>query len=347
MIVTADPLGDFNATSQILRYSALAREITVPRIPSITQTILSATNTAAAAAAAAPAPSSSPVGSPPLHHRAFFPPGSASQPIPSPNIERTFSPCSAGGDSEHRSTMEIAALEIARLSEEVDYLRQALQSEQSARMESEAHLLSMEDKMLELEQVIREDCTTEFERRLDIEMARWRANMQVEMERGEEHWDRKIEVFERTIATADDGGNHDTTVADYNDEEEDKENVLIEDISEENDRLRRDNEILRRELVAMSPTKRVPLRERGSDAALAMAVSVGGASPKPRTAETGSPRSSRAKGSTGDGLRQKMERLRVSDDGDTTRNSSGGSPKKVRKLAAKRWDNALDQDDAF
>jgi hypothetical protein len=41
MIVTADPLGDFNATSQILRYSALAREITVPRTPSIPSTILS------------------------------------------------------------------------------------------------------------------------------------------------------------------------------------------------------------------------------------------------------------------------------------------------------------------
>jgi hypothetical protein len=40
MIVTADPLGDFNATSQILRYSALAREVAVPRIPSVT-TILS------------------------------------------------------------------------------------------------------------------------------------------------------------------------------------------------------------------------------------------------------------------------------------------------------------------
>jgi hypothetical protein len=40
MIVTADPRGDFNATSQILRYSALAREVTVPRIPSITSTIL-------------------------------------------------------------------------------------------------------------------------------------------------------------------------------------------------------------------------------------------------------------------------------------------------------------------
>lgn len=39
MIVTADALGDFNATSQILRYSALAREVTVPRIPSIASTI--------------------------------------------------------------------------------------------------------------------------------------------------------------------------------------------------------------------------------------------------------------------------------------------------------------------
>lgn len=41
MIVTADPRGDFNATSQILRYSALAREVTVPRIPSVTSQIMS------------------------------------------------------------------------------------------------------------------------------------------------------------------------------------------------------------------------------------------------------------------------------------------------------------------
>lgn len=40
MIVTADPLGDYNATSQILRYSALAREVTVPRAPSV-ESILS------------------------------------------------------------------------------------------------------------------------------------------------------------------------------------------------------------------------------------------------------------------------------------------------------------------
>lgn len=41
MVVTADPKGDFNATSQILRYSALAKEVTVPRIPSYSSTILS------------------------------------------------------------------------------------------------------------------------------------------------------------------------------------------------------------------------------------------------------------------------------------------------------------------
>lgn len=35
MIVTADPKGDYNATCQILRYSALAREVAVPRVPSV------------------------------------------------------------------------------------------------------------------------------------------------------------------------------------------------------------------------------------------------------------------------------------------------------------------------
>lgn len=33
MIITADPTGDFNTTSQILRYSALARSMTIPRAP--------------------------------------------------------------------------------------------------------------------------------------------------------------------------------------------------------------------------------------------------------------------------------------------------------------------------
>ncbi|KAK1827663.1 kinesin-like motor protein 9 [Podospora conica] len=334
MIVTADPHGDFNATSQILRYSALAREVTVPRVPSITQTILTP-----APPSSPPLPYSSPVGSPPLHGRTFFPPGATAGSYThtlSPNVERTFAPGSPGSDV-HRTTMEVAALEIARLSEELDYLRQALDAERSAREEAESHLLSMEDRMLDLEQAIREDCVTEFERRLEIEMARWRANMQVEMERGEEHWGRKIEVFERSMAAA---VSNDENMID--EESENKENVLMEDINEENDRLRRDNEILRRELACMSPTKRMPLQERGSDLGLA---------PRTNAGEPGSPRPGRSGKlnlTMEDGsLNRKLENLRVSDDSSSARNSSGStSPKKVRKLATKRWEasNADDED---
>ncbi|KAK3352500.1 P-loop containing nucleoside triphosphate hydrolase protein [Lasiosphaeria hispida] len=338
MIVTADPQGDYNATSQILRYSALAREVTVPRIPSITQTIHTAP-----VSIPAPQQCSSPVGSPPLHNRPFFSPGSAAGPYSQPfssNVQRTFSPGSSPGSDDHRTTMEVAALEIARLSEELDYLRQAFDSERSARQEAESHLLSMEDRMLELEQAIREDCVTEFERRLEIEMSRWRANMQVEVERGEEHWGRKIEVFERSMAATATAPN-DENMLDNESESENKENVLMEDINEENERLRRDNDILRRELACMSPSKRMPLQERGSDASTGSRTKGG---------DPGSPRPGRKLNFNPDesGLRRKLENLRVSDDSASLRNSSGStSPKKVRKLATKRWDANADDDDMF
>ena len=320
MIVTADPHGDFNATSQILRYGALAREVTVPRIPSITQTILTA------AAQGPPQPCSSPLVSPTLV-RPFSPLGSGSVSYPqllsSPSIARNASPMSSPGSDVHRTTMEAAALEIARLSEDADYLRRALDTERAAREEAESHLLSMEDRMIELEQAIREDCTNEFERRLEIEMARWRATMQVEMERGEEHWGRKIEVFERSMGASLAGHSQG--------EDEDKENVLVENVSQENERLRRENEILRREVAGMSPTKRMPLQERGSDAG----------SPRPaRTARGGG-------GGEDEGLRLRLEKLCVNDDQGSVRGSVGSvSPKKMRKLPTKKW-NAVADDDLF
>jgi hypothetical protein len=333
MIVTADPHGDFNATSQILRYSALAREITVPRIPSITQTILTT--------AQAP-PCSSPLVSPTLS-RSFSPVGSSSVSYPqllsSPNIYRNASPIGSASGDGHRTTMEAAAMEIARLSEELDYLHQALDAERSGREEAESHLLSMEDRMIELEQAIREDCTNEFERRLEIEMARWRATMQVEMERGEEHWGRKIEVFERSMGAS---------LAGHGDEDlssdEDKENVLVEDVNQENERLRRENEVLRREVAGMSPTKRMPLQERGSDASMVIRGKPG--------AETGSPRPARmARGGVDEetSLRLRLEKLRVSDGPSASVRSSAGSvsPKKVRRLPAKRWNVVGDDDDLF
>ncbi|KAI6446795.1 hypothetical protein MCOR22_003637 [Pyricularia oryzae] len=342
LIVNADPHGEFSSTSQILRYSALACEVMAPRIPSITQTIL-----AAAAKTIHPNNhreanntmllSSSPISSSPaVHHRPFFPPGSvagSSNSVPqyndnSPNIQRTFSPAS-NSSSDDRATMEAAALEIARLSEELEYMRQSCETERARRVEAEDQLLSVEDRLIDLEQEIREDCAAEFEQRLAVELARWKASMELEKERGEEHWDRKIEVYERAAnvqVLATDGDENDG---------DNKENVLIENLEEENTRLRREVQVLKRELLGRSPTKRKPLAERDDLATEDMA----------------------APHQTGDSLHSKMEQLRVSEVGraSSTSNSSratvqstaGGSPRKVRKLVAKRWDLSAANDDGF
>ena len=61
--------------------------------------------------------------------------------------------------------MEIAALEIARMAEEIDCLRAELISVHEAKMEAEAHLTSFSDRVMETEQEIREECYAEFEKR--------------------------------------------------------------------------------------------------------------------------------------------------------------------------------------
>jgi hypothetical protein len=262
MIVTADPLGDFNATSQILRYSALAREITVPRIPSVTSTIL-------AQSASSNYFSTRPLG----------------------NGRNTPS------DTE-RETMEIAALEIARMSEEIDGLRLELAREQERRLEVEAHLETareeVEDRLLEKEAEVREECFLEMETKLQQEMQRWKATWAAEADRSDEHMDKKLEIFTRTIDTA---------------EDEDKENQEVhinEDLAEQNERLRREVAVLRRDMQSRSPSKKSggPLRE----------ISAVG---------------------------REMERLRISNDsiGSMGSRSASGSPvKKVKKLTSRKWD---------
>ncbi|KAH7473266.1 hypothetical protein FOMA001_g12011 [Fusarium oxysporum f. sp. matthiolae] len=287
MIVTADPRGDFNATSQILRYSALAREVTVPRVPSITTTILAQPPQMAQNRSVSPTHP---------HPRPFMPASGGSY--------RNFSPPMS---SDERATMEIAALEIARLSEEADQLREEVDRQNEARVAAEAHLLTMEDRMLDLEAAIREECAMEFEQRLALEMARWKNSMAIEQERTEEHWDRKVEVLERGLAS---------------DEDCDKENVLIEDLEEEVDRLRRENGILKRELASRSPTKRKPLEER----------------------EDFAPSSKPSRGDSMTNLGRKLERMRVS--GEKARPvpvNGNGSPKKMRKLGTKKWEHEEDE----
>lgn len=251
MIVTADPFGDFNATSQILRYSALAREVTAPRIPSITQQILAAAGGPSPSAINYEQPSSPP---PPLSSpvtfnvRPFYPAGISPlshHQSPTAHSPRMFSPTS--------ETMEFAALEISRLHEELEESRIMCMREREGREKAEAHLetfeASIEDKMLELEIAIRNQVAEEYEERFALEVSRLQNYFSLEQERGEEHMNRKLEALGRGLGA-------------YEEDEEDKENMLVESLDEENRRLRYELEIMRRELGLRNPEKRRPLTER-------------------------------------------------------------------------------------
>ncbi len=151
MIVTADPLGDFNATSQILRYSALAREVTVPRMPSVASAILSATAAAAAAKAGG-------VGGGQQLQQMLLSSG------------RT-TPTTAAASTEE---LAFTAREMARLSEEVESLNIRLAEEQNRRHEAELALQALQERCDIMDQEIREECWAEAERQLEEERAKWK-----------------------------------------------------------------------------------------------------------------------------------------------------------------------------
>lgn len=138
MIVTADPLGDFNATSQILRYSALAREVTVPKIPSVSSTILARSVACSGT------------------HR--------------PDATGQTSPTAIHTDE---AVVEMAFSEIARLSEEVEILGVKLSEEEGRRREAEEAWQKAEDRAEEIEREVREECWEDMERKMAEERRRW------------------------------------------------------------------------------------------------------------------------------------------------------------------------------
>ncbi|PWY80337.1 kinesin family protein [Aspergillus sclerotioniger CBS 115572] len=157
MIVTADPMGDYNANSQILRYSALAREVAVPRAPSIAESILSST-----------------LGS---RH------GSTSgrnTPSPSTNEE-----------------LEKAAVEIARLTAETESLAVKLAEEEILRADVEMRLKASEERCILIEQEVREECWNEMDERMEEERKRWQSAWDQQAGFNDEHLDKKIEIVSR------------------------------------------------------------------------------------------------------------------------------------------------------
>lgn len=161
MIATADPLGDFNATSQILRYSALAREVTVPRIPSVTSTILSSS--------------------------------SSTQSRP-PTANGRTTPYAASTED-----LEEAAREIVRITDDYEALIIKLAEEEIARQEVELKLRATEERCIMIEQEVREECWAEMEDKMDEERKRWQDAMDRQAGRHEEHLDNKLELATRGI----------------------------------------------------------------------------------------------------------------------------------------------------
>lgn len=156
MVVTADPKTDFNATSQILRYSALAREVTVPRIPSTTSTILSN--------------------------------------LPSKHIPGTTTSSGRTTPSAVLEELESANSEIARLTQEIEIFALRLAEETQRRKAAESSWAAAEDHMAGMEQEIRDECYAEMESAVDQERCRWQAALDNEQDNQQAHLDSKIDV---------------------------------------------------------------------------------------------------------------------------------------------------------
>ncbi|PYH93657.1 kinesin family protein [Aspergillus ellipticus CBS 707.79] len=157
MIVTADPVGDYNATSQILRYSALAREVAVPRAPSLAESIMSST-----------------LGS---RH------GSASG-CNTPSL----------GTNEE---LEKALAEIARLTMENESLSVKLTEEEILRSDLEMRLKASEERSIMIEQDVREECWNEMDERMEEERKRWQSVWDEQAVYNNDHLDKKIELVSR------------------------------------------------------------------------------------------------------------------------------------------------------
>lgn len=163
MVVTADPNSDYNATSQILRYSALAREVTVPRIPSTTETILAN-----------------------LPHKR---PGTASSARTASSGRIT--------PSAIIEELENANAEVARLTAEMEVFALRLAEETARRKAAEASWAAAEDHMVDLEQEIRDECYHEMEMAVDQERRRWQTALENEQDNQQAHIDSKIDVVIR------------------------------------------------------------------------------------------------------------------------------------------------------
>lgn len=222
MIVTADASGDFNATSQILRYSALAREVTVPRIPSVTSTILSGStcnNTAN---------NTSTISSRP---------GTASE---------------AQSNTSNRSLSPFTSDEQASTNAELVLLRMQLAEETTRRRAAETSWVRAENRLQESEAEIRQECWDAFETRLTSERHRWQEAWGDATEANERHLDEKVDILTRSVGAIE-------ILSDAAPSHEALES-RCEELERENAYLKQQVEVIKRERdVGRTPSRKVKL----------------------------------------------------------------------------------------
>ncbi|KAH0608513.1 uncharacterized protein H6S33_001647 [Morchella sextelata] len=217
MIVTADAMGDFSATSQILRYSALAREVSAPRISrslSICSSVSSCSESAVDALA-----------------------GSISSLAIATDL--TIPPLSAAPEEPSKDTI------IARLLSKLHETESRLQL-------AEERCEALENKCLFIEQSVREEVADDMELRLEEVRRSMLDRLRVEEEWREGYVDGKIEIMKRGIQV-----HEDAPRSVY---------LRIEELEDENERLRRELMQLKREAGNRSPSKgQIPreVREAG------------------------------------------------------------------------------------
>ncbi|MCJ1385903.1 hypothetical protein MMC17_009027 [Xylographa soralifera] len=204
MIVTADPMGDFNATSQILRYSALAREVTVPRIPSVASTIFSSN-------------------------------GNQDNSKPPSRDGERIKP------SFNARDLEVLAVDVVRLGDEVEVLAVRLSEEKARRQEAEEGWQRAEERAEEIEREVREECWSDIEKRIEEERRRWMGALGDEADRNDDHLDRKLEILSRGIQVHEDHPQN--------------TDQRISELEQENTGLLRKLAALEQELQCRSPTK--------------------------------------------------------------------------------------------
>lgn len=220
MVVTADPLGDFNATSQILRYSALAREVTVPRVPSVTSTIVN--NTAA----------------------------------PLSRSTTAMSSRSTSSNTVHQMEAELTRAfdQISQLREELEMTQFRLDEEIVRRRQAESSWKVAEEKVEMVEAEVRDEVWAEMEQRMEIEMHRWRAARDAEKENDNDYLDRKLEILAQGLQDEKDDGQNVKVW------EDDEPSLLekVEDLEDENQRLKEKIAQMEREKTGMrSPSKKM------------------------------------------------------------------------------------------